>query len=174
MKNPQNYLDIVGNITQELNRLGFQPVLVGGMALVILGSQRVTKDFDFVISKQHHALENLVTLFYQYGLELASKLDKQGNIIVTIDNPKVAYLRLKIDSPNSAYFLNPQTGLRMDLLFDFPISAKELAEAAKKIKISSNNFLMASKKDLIRLKKIAKKQRSKSGDQDDLDFLEGL
>ncbi len=47
---PQTYLDVVGQIIEKFEAHNLAPVLVGGMALVILGSQRVTKDFDFLIS----------------------------------------------------------------------------------------------------------------------------
>ena len=41
-----DYLEDVGAVSKALSRLGLTPVLVGGMALVILGSRRVTRDFD--------------------------------------------------------------------------------------------------------------------------------
>ncbi len=58
------YLDEVGEIVEELSGLGLEPVLVGGMALVILGSRRVTRDFDFVIAKPDHRIETLIGVFY--------------------------------------------------------------------------------------------------------------
>lgn len=45
-----SHLEIVGRVVKSLTDAGFEPILVGGMALVILGSQRVTRDFDFVIA----------------------------------------------------------------------------------------------------------------------------
>lgn len=47
MKEPTAHLDAVGNVVEALAGLGLPPVLVGGMALVVLGSRRVTRDFDF-------------------------------------------------------------------------------------------------------------------------------
>lgn len=78
-------------------------------------------------------------------------------MIRTIDNVNVAKLRLRKDTPESAYFYNPKTGLRIDLLFDFPISASELIKKATKKKIKSSFLHIANIDDLIRLKKIAKK-----------------
>ncbi len=45
-----DHLNTVGEVVEELRGLGLEPVLVGGMALVVLGSRRVTRDFDFVIA----------------------------------------------------------------------------------------------------------------------------
>jgi hypothetical protein len=40
MAGPVDHLDTVGEIVEELRGLGLEPVLVGGMALVVLGSRR--------------------------------------------------------------------------------------------------------------------------------------
>lgn len=46
MTDPQDLIEEVGVIATELASLGLRPVLVGGMAFVVLGSRRVTRDFD--------------------------------------------------------------------------------------------------------------------------------
>lgn len=171
MPESSDYLEEVGLLIKNLESIGFQPILVGGMALVILGSRRVTRDFDFVVSKPDEKLDQTVDAFYERGLELASRLNKEGEVTATIDNPRVAAIRLRLDNPSSAYFYHPKTGLRVDLLFDFPFAAAKLATHAKKIKIRSHSFRVASVADLIRLKKIAKSQRSSPGDAEDLAFL---
>ena len=50
MPDPNGHLERVGELSMALRELGLEPILVGGMALVVLGSRRVTRDFDFVIS----------------------------------------------------------------------------------------------------------------------------
>jgi hypothetical protein len=84
----------------------------------------------------------------------------------------VAAARLRLDAPASAYFLNPETGLRIDLLFDFPIPAAELAGNARRWKIRSRVLRAASEADLLRLKKVARDRRSAPGDAEDIAFLE--
>jgi hypothetical protein len=146
---------------------------VGGMALVIIGSRRVTRDFDFVIPQPGERLQRLVEIFYDRGLELASRVSRQGDVTATIDTtPRVAVTRLRLDAPLSAYFLNPETGLRIDLLFDFPVPAAELAKSARRTKVRSRALRVASEDDLLRLKKIARAQRSAPGDAEDVAFLE--
>ncbi len=51
MKGPSSHLDVVGELFEALARLGLEPVLVGGMALVVLGSRRVTRDFDLLVAR---------------------------------------------------------------------------------------------------------------------------
>jgi hypothetical protein len=169
---PKDLLDEAAAIAVALRSLGLEPVLVGGMALVILGSRRVTGDFDFVISTPGDRLEPMLDVFYDRGLELVSRLSGEGDVSATIRNRKVASVRLRHDAPSSAYFWGPRTGLRVDLLFDFPVPASTLAAAATRTKVRSRVFHVASEPDLLRLKKIAKASRASVGDAQDIAFLE--
>lgn len=172
MPDISTHLDEVGEVASALADLGLEPVLVGGMALVIIGSRRVTRDFDFVIAEPGSRLESVVDVFYDRGLELASRLSAEGDVTATIDNRRVAVSRLRIDAPSSAYFYNSSTGLRIDLLFDFPLPAVVLARRAVRTKVRGHVLRVASEADLLRLKRIAKQQRSSPGDTEDIAFLE--
>lgn len=172
MPDPQSHLHTVGEIVQDLRALGLEPVLVGGMALVVLGSRRVTRDFDFVIAHPGDRLARTIGLLYGRGLELVSRLDETGEVISTIANRQVATSRLRLDAPASAHFFNAETGLRVDLLFDFPIPAARLAEHATRTTIRAYVFDIASERDLLRLKRLARAARSAPGDAEDIAFLE--
>jgi hypothetical protein len=171
MADAADHLDAVGDIVKALRDIGLAPVLVGGMALVVLGSRRVTRDFDFVITHPGDRLAAVLEVLYDRGLELVSRLNAAGDVAATIENRSVAAARLRLDAPDSAYFFNPETGLRVDLLFDFPVAAARLAEHATRTKIRAHVFDIASEQDLLRLKKIARKGRSAPGDADDIAFL---
>jgi hypothetical protein len=163
--------DPVARVIDGLERLGLEPVLVGGMALVLLGSQRVTQDFDFVISHPREQIDSVVDLCYRCGLELVSKLNPHGQVVATIDNRKVAAVRLRLGAPASAFFYNARTFLRIDLLFDFPVAAAALRANSVPTKILSRTIHVAATADLLRLKEIAASKRSFPGDVQDIDFL---
>jgi hypothetical protein len=129
---------------------------------------------DVVIGHPGDRLGSLIDVFYDRGLQLASRLDSQGHVTATIADRKVAGARLRLDQPASAYFYNVKTSLRVDLLFDFPIAAAELAQRATRVKIRGQVFTTASPDDLLRLKRIAASARSVAGDTDDIAFLESL
>jgi hypothetical protein len=169
---PQHDLDTVTAVFAQLNELDFRPILVGGMALVLLGSRRVTNDFDFVIGHPRERLDVLVEVFYGHRLELVSRLNDDGDVKSTIDNRRVAAIRLRIDGPASAYFYDRATGLRIDVLFDFPIPAATLAQNATRLKIRAQELAIASEDDLLTLKRIASKARTFAGDAQDIAFLE--
>lgn len=169
---PADHLDVVGELAAGLRALGLAPVLVGGMALVVLGSRRVTRDFDLLISAPGPQLASLVGLVYDRGLELVSRLAKDGDVLATIANRRVAASRLRIDAPPTAYFYNPRTGLRVDLLFDFPMAAATLAGRATRVRLGQHRLHVASESDLLALKKIAAARRQAPGDAEDIVFLE--
>lgn len=169
---PAAYLDAIGELAEALRAIGMAPVLVGGMALTILGSRRVTRDVDFVVRRPGASLDDLLQRLYDRGFELVSKVDGAGDVTRTLDNVRVAAARLRIDGPASAYFYNRDLELRVDLLFDFPIEAAELSARATRMKIQSHLFEIASEADLLRLKQIAAAARSAPGDAQDIAFLE--
>lgn len=167
-----SHLEAVGRVARALTDAGFEPVLVGGMALVILGSQRVTRDFDFVITHPREHLETVVDVLYDHGLELVSRFSDVGEVTATIANRRVAVSRIRLDRPASVHFFNPKTRLRVDLLFDFPVPAATLAENATRTKIRSHILRVASEADLLQLKKLARGKRTAPGDAQDIAFLE--
>ena len=60
MPDAVDHLDEVASLVDSLTGLGLEPILVGGMAMVIIGSRRVTRDFDFVIPQPGERLQRLV------------------------------------------------------------------------------------------------------------------
>lgn len=167
-----DHLDAVGELAASLRARGLTPVLVGGMALVVLGSRRVTRDFDFVIAAPGEDLAEVVDLMYDRGLELVSRLTKDGDVAATLANRRVAAARLGIDAPPTAYFYRAASGLRVDLLFDFPIAAATLSARSTRVRIGSYALQVASESDLLELKKIAAANRQRPGDAEDIAFLE--
>jgi len=152
----------------------FQPVLVGGMALVVLGSQRVTRDFDFLVSRPVPSSKKLVDIMYRHKLELVTKFNPPGEVIRTVDNPRVASLKIDEEHPQSLSFFAWKTGLRVDLLLDFPLSARDLAGPATKVAFPSGHVRIAAPPDLLKLKEIAHADRKSPSDASDLEFLRNL
>ncbi len=166
-----DYLRTVGLLAGALDAQGFEPVLVGGMALVLLGSQRVTRDFDLLVSMQGPATEELVRLMYRHRLELVTKFSPAGEVQRSVDNVRIAVAKLKKETPRSLCFCNPKTGLRVDLLLDFPLPAHRVALRAEKVKVGSGGLRVASPEDLMQLKEIAYADRRSASDVQDLEFL---
>jgi hypothetical protein len=173
-RQPDDFLAVVGGLLNDLTSLGAEPTLVGGMALVTLGSPRVTRDFDFLVVEEAREQIAVVQAFYRHGFQLATRLDNRGAILRTIDDERVAAARLRIDRPRSACFYNATLGLRVDLLFDFPVPARGVHSRSTRKRIRSHPFHIASTADLIRMKEIAAADRRTAADRQDLEFLKSL
>lgn len=160
-------------LVNALEEKGLEPVLVGGMALVVLGSQRVTKDFDFMVACRDLS-PDLVELIYRQGYELVAKLNSAGEVARTVDNPKVAAARLRMDRPRSVFFYDWKTALRVDFLLDFPFPTRDVAGRAARIGKKPGGLRVASPEDLLRLKEVAYADRKSAADAQDLEFLRKL
>jgi hypothetical protein len=165
------HVEAVADLAAALQADGYTPVLVGGMALVVLGSPRVTKDFDFLVSSQGRAADPLVMLMYRHGLELVTKLNAVGEVIRTVDNARVAAARVKADKPRSIFFFNAKSGLRVDLLIDYPVPAQSIVARSVVLRLKRGTLRVAAPEDLLQLKEIAYADRKAAADGQDLEFL---
>jgi hypothetical protein len=60
------------------------------MALVVLGSRRITRGFDFVVPTPAGYRRQVVDVLFDHGLEWASRLNDTGDVAATIRNRRVA------------------------------------------------------------------------------------
>jgi hypothetical protein len=164
-------LHAVGELLDDLEPLGCHATLVGGMALVTLGSTRVTRDFDFLVVEGARGDPAVMQALYRHGFELVSRIDEHGEIARTIGSQKVASSRLRIDRPKAAYFYNRRIGLRVDLLFDFPMAASDVRSRSTRRTIDSHAFHIAGRDDLRQMKEVAARARWSAADLQDLEFL---
>jgi len=162
--------ELVG-IVADLRTAGYESALVGGMALVLLGSQRVTRDFDLLVPESGRLHGSVVKALYRRGLELVTKMSPAGEVLRSVDNLNVALAKLKLQDLRSVPFHNPRTLLRMDLLLDFPEPARDIIQRAIPVTVESGLIRVAAREDLIRLKEIAYRDRKKASDAQDLEFL---
>ena len=174
MASSGGHLAAVESLAAELESAGFEPVLVGGMALVILGSRRVTRDFDFLVAAHGPPMAELVRLMYRHRLELVTKLDASGDVVRTVDKVAVAAAKVGGLGATSLFFHNRRSGLRVDLLLDHPFPAHAVAGRAAKVKLRSRRIAVASPEDLLRLKEVARVERKSAADDQDVEFLRGI
>ena len=139
--------------------------------MVAMGSQRVTNDFDFLVARPVPSSKKLIEIMYKNKLELVTKFNPQKEVIRTVDNPRIATMKIDEERPDSATFFDWDTKLRVDLLLDFPLPANIIAGRAIKVSFRSHIMRIATPKDLLKLKEIAFKDRKSANDAQDLEFL---
>ncbi|MCK4423453.1 MAG: hypothetical protein KAV18_05215 [Candidatus Omnitrophica bacterium] len=161
-------------VIANLKDAKFTPVFVGGLALILLGSDRTTFDTDLILRKPQNLKESqcLTKAMSKAKCYYVSKLDSIGNPISYIDNANVAASRIMIDKPDSIFFWNPDIEMRIDILLDFPLKADELLLRAENKKLDKSTVIkIASLLDLKKMKEIAIKARKNSKDLQDLEFI---
>jgi predicted nucleotidyltransferase len=155
----------------ELESVGYECVLVGGMALVTMGSQRLTRDFDLMLPDDEPTRERLVRAMYRRGMELVTKFRDSGEVQRTVDTVNIAVTKVKAQELRTLPFFDWKSTLRVDLLLDFPVPAREVIKRATRVNLPTGMIRVASREDLIRLKEMAYRDRKKSTDAQDLEFL---
>lgn len=164
-------------IVPSLQSEGLDPVLIGGLALAVLGSTRVTRDADFMLADSEPVRRSAVRAMFAAGFELISRWDKENyRPLRTIDNAVVAAVRVVMDDPDSAFFWKRDANLRVDLIFRLSISAEDLVSRARRIPLPGGvKLLLASPEDLARLKRASLRDNPKRvSDMQDLIFLRSI
>ena len=170
----RDHLKAVTALAEDLGQAGLQAVLVGGMALIILGSRRITMDFDLLVDAATLKPEVLIAIMYRHNFKLVTRFNPDGTALRSADNANVAAAKLKMELPKSLHFWDHRTGLLVDLLLDFPVPARDVILRATRVSNSGGTLRIAAREDLIHLKDIAHRERKKASDAQDLEFLRGL
>ena len=89
----------------------------------------------------------------------------------TVDTVNVAVTKVKAQELKSLSFFDWNSTLRVDLLLDFPVPARNVIKRATKVTLPEGTIRVAAREDLIRLKEMAYRDRKKSTDAQDLEFL---
>lgn len=161
-------------VVRNLRAAGFEPVLVGGLALTLFGSDRVTFDCDLLTARPADLdqAKSLVGAMHKAKCFFVSKLDKHRRPVQCIDNVAVAAARVLIDKPDTAFFWNQALEMRFDLLLDFPMKSDTLLAAAVEKKLGkSARVKVAGLKHLKLMKEIALRERKEAKDAQDLEFI---
>jgi len=161
-------------LVRRLHEAGYEPVLVGALALVTYGSSRVTFDTDLLAARPRNLDEakGLMGAVAGAGFVYVTKFDQDRNPVTWIDVPNVAAARLTIDAPDTCFLWNRETGMRVDILLDFPIPASEVLMDATAVRLGRDLVLpVASLPKLALLKELAIGDRSRPEDAQDLSFI---
>lgn len=108
-------------------------MLVGRFALILLGSQHLTKDFDLAVDVDNQLQRKLdaARQMYDAGFCLVTTIaEATGKVEEILPEAEAGVDQLKAADSNIAFFWNAEERIRIDLLFDFPLPTKELLETA--------------------------------------------
>ena len=166
-------LKTLGKLVRRLHKAGYEPVLIGAMALIVYGSPRVTFDTDLLTARPReiNQAKRLMAAVFGAGFVYVTKFDEHSHPVSWIEIPNVAAARLMMDHPDTCFLWNRGTQMRVDILLDFPIPASEVLKDANRVAVGRVLLPVASLTALSVLKEIALRDRSRPEDAQDLAFI---
>ena len=157
-------------------------ILVGGLALRIYNSPRVTHDMDLAIRSLD--IDSVIELMYKHGFFMVTSVD-ENNAYVQI-GPKQASEWIDSSGMSSMTFVEvgeqlsgnavPLTKIdittQVDFLFDLSVPFMRLMERASMVQVDDFSIQLASAEDLLRLK--SAREDKTGADFADIEFLKEL
>lgn len=168
---PQNVHSLPDNSLALVKRLAAHqrsPIVIGGMAVVIHGSDRVTVDTDFI----HYDTRTAVEIAYELGFQVITK-DAQDEI-EAVPTAKAAAMGLMLEKRRFFRIRHTESLEVCDVWIDDRAEYDAMAARAKTVDLEGTGVLVASVDDLIAMKEVAAADRNCSRDRDDLEFLRAL
>ncbi len=150
-------LDYLG-IFKRFNEEGVRYLVVGGLAMNLLGVPRVTYDIDILIDLEDDNIQTLMNLMKEWGF----KPKVPVNIMDFADRSKrdewIATKNMKaFNLVNAKWALS-----EIDIIIDAPVAYAEARKRAKKISVHGVSIPVISIDDLIKMKQAAGRELDKA------------
>lgn len=135
-------------IFKELNRLGVDYLVVGGLAVNFHGVPRMTYDIDLMILLEPENILKLVTKLTQWGYKPKVPIDPAD---LTDETKRNSWVHEKGMKALNFYSETLPIG-EIDILIETPIPYEELKSRAIKVELQEERIPTVSIHDLIELK----------------------
>jgi hypothetical protein len=150
-------LDYLG-IFKKFNEEGIRYLVVGGLAMNLLGVPRVTYDIDMLIDLEDDNIQVLMNLMKEWGF----KPKVPVNVMDFADREKrdewIATKNMKaFNLVNAKWALS-----EIDIIIDAPVTYSEARKNAKKISVQGVSIPVISIDDLIKMKQTAGREMDKA------------
>jgi hypothetical protein len=147
----------------ELNKLGIDYLLVGGLAVNFHGVPRMTYDIDLMLLLQADNILRLVMKLTQWGYKPKIPVDPKD-----LANEMKRNIWIQNKGMKALNFYSEKLTIgEIDLVFDSPIPYDKLKSRAVKIELQGDRIPVVSIRDLIELKQ-------RAGRKQDLADIESL
>lgn len=123
---------LLAKIGQKLSDARLPYMIIGGQAILLYGSPRLTKDIDITLGVNIDGLENTLKTVKEMGLEIIP------------DNPE-SFVKKTFVLPTK----DRTTGIRVDLIFSFSPYEKQAIARAKPVFFNDTAVMFALLEDVI-------------------------
>ncbi|MDD4980984.1 MAG: nucleotidyltransferase family protein [Candidatus Omnitrophica bacterium] len=135
-------------ILREFHRQKVKYVLVGGIAVNLLGSLRSTADLDILVEMSDDNLRKVVSILKRKGYHVKQPVDPMG-----IANEKLRHEWIHNKHMKAFNFYKEDDLKEVDIIIESPVSYEEAKKGALKIKIEDTILPVISIDNLIKMKK---------------------
>ena len=157
-------------------------VVIGGVALRLYNSPRVTHDID--IAARTLDLDNIIALMYSRSYYLVTGVQEE-NVFIALNSKEAGQWVEQTKAGSISFVLlyktpdqrkvpmgNIDTSSQVDILFELGIPIMRLKEHARIIQLQDVSFPVASIEDLITLKE--QRTDKSPADEDDIRYLNSI
>jgi predicted nucleotidyltransferase len=140
---------LLERLARAFDRAGLRYMIIGGQAVLLYGEPRLTKDIDITIGADLTRLPDVLALVRELGLRSLADPDtftKQTMVLPCLE---------------------PESGIRVDLIFSFTPYEQQALSRAMTVRIGGAEVRFVSLEDLVVHKMIAGRPR----DLDDIDAV---
>ncbi|MCK4704428.1 MAG: hypothetical protein KAT90_03015 [Gammaproteobacteria bacterium] len=150
-------------VFEQLNKANVRYVAVGGIATILHGYVRATTDIDLIVDLQVEEAEKVIKALLEVGYKPRAPVDALEFADVDKRNDWINTKGMTVFS----MFHSEQPGLTIDLFAKHPIPFDDLWQHSLIFEVDGTNIRACSIDDLVRLKKIAGRDK----DKDDIEKL---
>ena len=152
---------IYGEILREFQKQKVKYVIVGGIAVNLLGFLRSTADMDILVEMSDDNLKKVVTILKKKGFHAKQPVDPMG-----IAQEKTRYDWIHNKHMKAFNFYKENELKEVDIIIDSPVSFEEAKKNVIRIKVDNIILPVISINNLIRMK------QNTGRDTDKLDIKE--
>ena len=124
--------DLLARIARELKRADIAYMIIGGQAVLLYGTPRMTKDIDITLGVDIGRLESILPALTAMGLEIIPEdfwsFAEKTSVLPTRDNG---------------------SGIRVDFIFSFTPYERQAISRGKAVSLSGTTVMFASAEDVI-------------------------
>ena len=156
---------IYEEILREFQKQKVKYVLVGGIAVNLLGSFRTTADLDILVEMNDKNLTKVITILKKRGYQVKQPVDPMG---IADEKTRKDWIHKK--HMKAFNFYKYDEFKEVDIIIDSPVSYKQASKNAIKIKSGKITLPVISINDLIKMKK----NTGRGVDQSDIQALKHI
>ena len=123
-------------------------MIVGGIAVNLLGYLRSTADMDILVEMSNENLGKIVNILRKQGYRVKQPVDPIG-----IADEKIRYNWIHNKHMKAFNFYKEDELKEVDIIIDTPVSFKEAKKSARRLKIDNIILPVISISNLIKMKK---------------------